>query len=68
MQFMNGDMEFVDGVNLPKWVCNSFSNYFLEVVDRSLLSTSTIIEYDRELNCLSHLINVGFLYTKESLE
>ena len=57
---------FVDGVNLPKWVGNSFPNYLLEVVERSLLKTTTIIEDNKELKCLSHLISVGLLCTKES--
>ena len=60
---------FVDGMNLHKWVGNYFPNQVGEVVDRNLLRrNSTIIEEDKELNCINHLVTVGFLCTKESLE
>ena len=60
---------FVEGMNLQKWVGFHFPNQVGEVVDRSLLrSTSTIIEEYMELNCVNHLVILGFLYTKESLE
>ena len=59
----------VEGMNLHKWVGNYFPNQFGEVVDRSLLRrTSTIIEEDKELSCINHLVTMGFLCTKESLE
>ena len=57
---------FVEGLNLQKWVGSSFPNRVVEVVDRSLLRTSAIAEDDKELNCISHLINVGLLCTKDS--
>ena len=57
---------FVEGLNLQKWVGSSFPNRVTEVVDRSLLRTSAITEDDKELNCISHLINVGLLCTKDS--
>jgi serine/threonine protein kinase len=60
---------FVEGMNLHKWVGSGFPNQVREVVDKSLLRrTSAIIEEDKELNCLNHLINVGLLCTKESPE
>ena len=60
---------FVEGMNLQKWVGIHFPNQVGEVVDRSLLRrNSTIIEEDKELNCINHLVTVGFLCTKESLE
>ena len=57
---------FVEGLNLQKWVDSSFPNRVTEVVDRSLLRTSTITEDDKEVHCISHLINVGLLCTKDS--
>ena len=60
---------FVEGMNLHKWVGNYFPNQVGEVVDRSLLRrNSTIIEEDKELNCINHLVTMGFLWTKDSLE
>ena len=60
---------FVEGMNLQKWVGIHFPNQVGEVVDRSLLrSTSTIIEEYMELNCVSHLVSLGLIYTKYSLE
>ena len=60
---------FVEGMNLQKWVGIHFPNQVGEVVDRSLLrSTSTIIEEYMELSCVSHLVSLGSLCTKESLE
>jgi hypothetical protein len=57
---------FAEGMNLQKWVGSSFPNRVGEVVDKNLLSTRN--EEDKELNCLSELINVGLLCTKESPE
>jgi len=60
---------FVEGMNLQKWVGSGFPNQVREVVDKSLLRrTSAVIEEDKELNCLNHLVNVGLLCTKESPE
>ena len=60
---------FVEGMDLQKWVGNAFPNRVGEVVDISLLrSTSTSIEEDNNLICLRQLINVGLLCTKESPE
>jgi LRR receptor-like serine/threonine-protein kinase FLS2 len=61
---------FVEGMNLQKWVGSEFSKPSKrEVVDKSLLRrTSTSIEEDKELNCLSQLISVGLFCTKESPE
>ena len=60
---------FVEGMNLQKWVGIHFPNQVGEVVDKSLLrSTSTIIEEYMELSCVSHLVSLGSLCTKESLE
>eukprot|EP00253_Pinus_taeda_P004878 PITA_04878 len=57
---------FAEGMNLQKWVAHGFPNQVGEVVDRSLLSTSN--EEDKELDCLSELISVSLLCTKESPE
>eukprot|EP00253_Pinus_taeda_P029766 PITA_29766 len=58
---------FVEGMNLQKWVGNSFPSQVQEVVDMGLLTrTSRCIEEDKDLNCLSALINVGLLCTNES--
>jgi len=60
---------FVEGLNLQNWVGNDFPNRLGEVVDKSLLRrTSTSIEEDKELKCLSQLISVGLLCTKDSPE
>ena len=60
---------FVEGMNLQKWVGIHFPNQVGEVVDRSLLrTTSNIIEEYMEINCVSHLVSLGFLCTKQSLE
>eukprot|EP00253_Pinus_taeda_P011660 PITA_11660 len=57
---------FAEGLNLQKWVSSSFPNRLIEVVDIALLRrTSSCIEEDKNLNCLSSLINVGFLCTNE---
>jgi hypothetical protein len=59
------DNMFVEGVSLQKWVGSSVPKRVGDVVDRSLLRrTSTITEDDKELNCLSHLVSVGLLCTK----
>eukprot|EP00253_Pinus_taeda_P034950 PITA_34950 len=58
---------FVEGMNLQKWVGNSFPSRVQEVVGMGLLTrTSRCIEEDKDLNCLSALINVGLLCTNES--
>eukprot|EP00253_Pinus_taeda_P024405 PITA_24405 len=58
---------FVEGMNLQKWVGSSFPSQVQEVVDMGLLTrTSRCIEEDKDLNCLSALINVGLLCTNES--
>ena len=57
---------FVEGLNLQKWVGSIFPNHVAEVLDRSLLRTSAITEDDKELNCISHLINVSLICTKDS--
>eukprot|EP00253_Pinus_taeda_P028399 PITA_28399 len=58
---------FVEGMTLHKWVGSSFPNQVQEVVDMGLLTTtSRCIEEDKDLNCLSALINVGLLCTNES--
>ena len=58
---------FVEGISLQKWMGSHFPNRVEEVVYTSLLRrTGNIIEEDKELNCLSHLVIVGFLCTKES--
>ena len=58
---------FVEGMNLQKWVGSSFRNRVQEVVDVGLLTrTSRCIDEDKDLNCLSALINVGLLCTNES--
>eukprot|EP00253_Pinus_taeda_P018796 PITA_18796 len=58
---------FVEGMNLQKWVGNSFPSRVQEVVDMGLLTrTNRCIEEDKDLNCLSALINVGLLCTNES--
>eukprot|EP00253_Pinus_taeda_P012067 PITA_12067 len=58
---------FVEGMNLQKWVGSSFPSQVQEVVDMGLLTrTSGCIEEDKDLNCLSALINVGLLSTNES--
>ena len=58
---------FVEGMNLQKWVGSSFPNHVEKVLDKSLLRRTNIItEEDKELDCLTHLIGVGLLCTKES--
>eukprot|EP00253_Pinus_taeda_P028761 PITA_28761 len=58
---------FVEGLNLQKWVGSGFPNQLKEVVDMGLLRRiSTYIEEDKDLSCLSQLIKVGLLCTKES--
>eukprot|EP00253_Pinus_taeda_P023241 PITA_23241 len=58
---------FVEGMNLQKWVGSSFPSQVQEVVDMGQLTrTSRCIEEDKDLNCLSALINVGLLCTNES--
>nr|ABK26554.1 unknown [Picea sitchensis] len=60
---------FVEGPSLQNWVGSNFPNRVGEVVDKSLLSrTSTSIEEEKNLNCLSQLLSVGLLCTKESPE
>jgi serine/threonine protein kinase len=60
---------FVEGMNLQKWVGSSFPNQLGEVVDKSLLRmTSTSTQADKDLNCLSQSISMGFLCTKYSPE
>eukprot|EP00253_Pinus_taeda_P009317 PITA_09317 len=60
---------FVEGMTLQKWVSSSFPNRVWEVVDKSLLRrTNTIIEEEKELNCLNYLVRVGLLCTTESPE
>eukprot|EP00253_Pinus_taeda_P030460 PITA_30460 len=60
---------FVEGMNLQKWVGNNFPNQLREVVDKSLLRrTSTSTQVDKDLNCLSQSISMGFLCTKDSPE
>ena len=60
---------FVEGMNLQKWVGSSFPNHVEKVLDKSLLRRTNIItEEDKELDCLTHLIGVGLLCTKESPE
>jgi len=61
------DNMFVEGMNLQKWVGSSFPNRVGEVVDLSILRRiNTIVEEDKELNCLNHLVSMGLLCTKES--
>eukprot|EP00253_Pinus_taeda_P024557 PITA_24557 len=58
---------FVKGMNLQKWVGSNFPNRLMDVVDLGLLRrTTSCIEEDNNLNCLSSLINVGLLCTNES--
>ena len=58
---------FVDGMNLQKWMDNSFPNQLGEVVDKILLRrTSTNTQVDKDLNCLSQSITMGFLCTKDA--
>ena len=58
---------FFKGMNLQKWVASSFPNRIMEVVDMCLLRrTNSCTEEDKNLNCLSSLINVGLLCTSES--
>eukprot|EP00253_Pinus_taeda_P004784 PITA_04784 len=60
---------FVEGLSLQNWVGSNFPNHVGEVVDKSLLRrTSTSIEEDKELKCLSQLLMVGLLCTKASPE
>ena len=60
---------FVEGMSLPKWVDSAFPNQVGDVVDKSLLrSTNMVNEQDKDLNCLRQLISVGLLCTKESPE
>lgn len=60
---------FVEGMTLQKWVSSSFPNRVWEVVDKSLFRrTNTIIEEEKELNCLNYLVRVGLLCTIESPE
>jgi len=60
---------FVEGMNLQKWVDNSFPNQLGEVVDKSLLRmTSTSTQAEKDLNCLSESISMGLLCTKDSPE
>eukprot|EP00253_Pinus_taeda_P007246 PITA_07246 len=58
---------FVEGMTLHKWVGSSFPNQVQQVVDMGLLTrTSRCTKEDKDLNCLSALINVGLLCTNES--
>eukprot|EP00253_Pinus_taeda_P005590 PITA_05590 len=58
---------FVEGMNLQKWVGSSSPNRVQEVADMSLLRrTNRCSEEDKDVNCLSSLINVGLLCTNES--
>eukprot|EP00253_Pinus_taeda_P033637 PITA_33637 len=58
---------FAEGMNLQKWVGSLFPSRVQEVVDMSLLRrTNRCTEEDKDLNCLSSLINVGLLCTNES--
>eukprot|EP00253_Pinus_taeda_P006470 PITA_06470 len=58
---------FVEGMNLQKWVGSSSPNRVQEVADMSLLRrTNRCTEEDKDVNCLSSLINVGLLCTNES--
>jgi hypothetical protein len=59
---------FVEGINLHKWVDSGFPNRVRELVDKSLLKTSTSTHGDKDLNCLSQLISIGLFCTKESPE
>jgi len=59
---------FVEGMNLQKWVGGCFPNQLGEVVDKSLLRTSTRTQADKDLNCLSQSISMGFLCTRDSPE
>ena len=62
------DNMFVEGMDLRKWVSTCFPDQVGEVVDKNLLrrTTMTNTEENKEFNCLSQLINVGLLCTKES--
>eukprot|EP00253_Pinus_taeda_P024221 PITA_24221 len=58
---------FVEGMTLQKWVGSSSPNRVQEVADMSLLRRSNrCSEEDKDLNCLSSLINVSLLCTNES--
>eukprot|EP01018_Ginkgo_biloba_P016974 Gb_10274 [translate_table: standard] len=59
------DDMFVGGLNLPKWVCIDFGDRITQVVDSSLLSVGTESD-DRILNCITALIRLGLVCTKES--
>jgi len=61
------DDMFVEGMNLRKWVASGFPNHVKEVVDMGLLRRTTICtEEDKDLNCLTQLINLGLLCTNDS--
>jgi hypothetical protein len=59
---------FVEGMNLQKWVGSNFPNELEEVVDKSLLRTTTSTQADKDLNCLNQSISMGLLCTKDSPE
>nr|ABK24841.1 unknown [Picea sitchensis] len=61
------DNMFVEGMDLQKWVGNSFPNQLGEIVDNSLLRrTTTSNQVDKDLNCLSQSITMGLLCTKDA--
>jgi len=62
------DNLFVEGMDLKKWVTNSFPNQSEEVVDKSLLNNNKTInaEEDKTLMCLNQLLRLGLLCTQQS--
>eukprot|EP01018_Ginkgo_biloba_P016786 Gb_27631 [translate_table: standard] len=62
------DDMFVEGLNVQKWVTSHFPNKITEIVDNNLLSVSLESEESRSrvIKCVSELIRVGLVCTKEA--
>eukprot|EP00253_Pinus_taeda_P018444 PITA_18444 len=58
---------FAKGINLQTWVANNFPNKVGELVDKTLLRrTGMGTKEDKPLHCLSELMSLGLLCTRES--
>ncbi|GLJ20728.1 hypothetical protein SUGI_0377580 [Cryptomeria japonica] len=59
------DDMFVEGTNLRGWVGMNFPNKITEVVDKAVLTNVNESEMTMALSCLTHLMEVGLVCTRE---
>ncbi|KAH9293668.1 hypothetical protein KI387_041130, partial [Taxus chinensis] len=56
---------FVEGINIQKWVGMNFPNNIREVVDNNLLRDASELELSIILPCLTQLMWMGLICTRE---